>query len=81
LDTIPKEMDVRLLPAGEVVLAELKSGKFDAGLRGGSFRSDVASWLPVGPGSTVESLDRERLPIEHYVQPPYPPLAFATHCP
>lgn len=75
LDTIPKEMDVRLLPAGEAVLAELKFGKFDAGLREGSFRSDVAAMRPVGPEVIVELVNQENPSIQPYLEHKYPPLA------
>ncbi|HLY15803.1 MAG TPA: energy transducer TonB [Bryobacteraceae bacterium] len=77
IDVVPAEMAARLEPAGEAILAGLKSGKFDAGFAPRSFKDDVAM-LRSGadaPGHSVHVKNADQLHFDRYVEPPYPPLA------
>ncbi len=78
-DIVPPEMQAKLRPADEAVLRELKTGRYDAGLRAISaktFQEDVANLSTnAGDGSTVR-LKHDGVPgFEHYEEPSAPPLA------
>jgi len=77
IDVVPPELAARLQPADQTILAELNSGKFDAGLTKGPFQRDVAALRPAieGPEYTVKLADADQVHVEHYVNPKYPPLA------
>jgi TonB family protein len=77
IDVVPSEMAARLQPAGEAVLAELKSGRFDAGLAPRSFKDDVARLHSASdvPEFSVKLADADHFRFDSYVDPQYPPLA------
>ncbi len=76
MDMVPPKMEARFQPADEATLAELRSGKFDAGLAPRSFRDDVAAARSApGPEFTVKLVNADHFRFERYVEPRYPPLA------
>jgi TonB family protein len=84
IDVIPVEIADQLQPASEAILAELKSGKFDAGLAGladrDSFRKDAVAFRPkpkVKP-VTVRLANADQFHFDRYVHPQYPGLARAA---
>jgi hypothetical protein len=80
IDVVPPEMAARLQPASEAILAELKSGRFDAGLasiRPRSFKDDVAALRSDSdvPGFSVKLANADHFRFDRFVDPQYPPLA------
>jgi TonB family protein len=74
IDVVPAEMESQLRPADAAILAELSSGKFDAGLAPHSFKDDVARLLSDSdiPKFGVKLVNADRLRFAHYVTPQYP---------
>jgi len=77
IDVVPSEMEVKLQPADEATLAELKSGKFDTGLAPLSFKNDVAALQSASdvPVYGVKLANADRFRFARYVDPQYPPIA------
>jgi TonB family protein len=77
IDVVPREMAARFPPAGEAILSELKSGKFDSGLAPLSFKEDVAALRTKWDVAefSVKLANADRVRFERYVNPQYPPLA------
>jgi Gram-negative bacterial TonB protein C-terminal len=77
LETVPPRLAARLQPADEGVLAELKSGRFDAGFAPKSFKDDVAALRPPSdvPEFSVTLANAGKFRFDHYVEPQYPPQA------
>jgi hypothetical protein len=80
IDMVPPEMAARLQPATEDILAELTSGRFDAGLAPigpRSFRDDVAALRSESGllGASVTLVNADRFQFDRFVGPPYPYLA------
>ena len=80
MDVVPPEMAARLQPAGEAILAELKSGRFDAGTRPiapRSFKDDVMALRPESdiPEFSVKLANADHFHFDRYVEPEYPTLA------
>jgi TonB-like protein len=84
LDVVPSELAARLQPAGDGILAELKSGRFDPGLASiaqRSFRDDVAKLHSDSdpPEFSVTLANAARVQLDRYVEPQYPPIAKQAH--
>jgi hypothetical protein len=81
IDVVPSEMAARLQPAGEDVLAEMKSCQFDAGFVPRSFKDDVAALRSTSdpPEFSVKLANADHFAFDHYVDPQYPPLAKQAH--
>lgn len=80
IDIVPPEMAARLQAANETILAELKSGKFDAGLASlapRSFKDDVEALRSESdvPEFRVKLANAEHFRFDRFVDPQYPPLA------
>jgi hypothetical protein len=80
IDIVPAEMGARLEPANEAILAEMKSGRFDAGLASltpRSFKDDVAALRPESdaPEFSVKLAIADGSRVGRFVEPEYPPIA------
>jgi hypothetical protein len=77
IDVVPPEMAARFQPAGEGIVAELKSGRFDAGFAPRPFQDDVAALRPVSdvPEFLAKLANADHFRFDRYVTPQYPPLA------
>ena len=77
IDVVPPEMTALLQPAGEAILAELKSGRFDAGFTPRSFKDAVAALRATSdvPEFSVKLANADYFRFNRYVPPQYPPLA------
>jgi hypothetical protein len=80
IDVVPPEMEARLQPATEAILAELKSGRFDAGLAPiwpKPLKDDVAALPPESTvlGASVKLVNSDRFQFDRFVDPQYPFLA------
>jgi hypothetical protein len=80
IDVVPPEMGARLEPAGEATIAELKSGRFDAGLAPiapRSFKDDLTALRPESdvPEASVKLLNADHFHFDRFADPLYPALA------